>query len=99
MELLRLLLPELHDPARYEAEPFVLPADICAAEGREGLAGWTWYTGSAGWFYRIVTEELLGLHLADGKLSAKPGALAHYRVKWRGVDGSEREIVRQTGHE
>ena len=99
MELLRMLLPELHDPARYEAEPFVLPADVCAAKGREGLAGWSWYTGSAGWFYRIVTEELLGLHLADGKLSAKPGALAHYRVKWRGGDGGEREIVRQTSHE
>ena len=96
-ELLRMLLPETHDIARYEAEPFVLPADVCAAEGREGLAGWTWYTGSAGWLYRAVTEELLGLRLKDGKLYAKPGTLAHYRVLRRGEDGSEREIVRQTG--
>ena len=60
LALLRLLLPtwEGRDLARYEAEPFALPADISAAPGREGQAGWTWYTGSAGWFYRILTEEL-----------------------------------------
>ena len=89
-----MLLPETHDIACYEAEPFVLPADVCAARGHEGLAGWTWYTGSAGWFYRVVTEELLGLRLEDGELRAGPGALAHYRVKWRGEDGGEREIER-----
>ena len=54
--LLELLLPENHDPGRYEAEPFVLPADVCAAPGREGEAGWTWYTGSAGWFWRTARE-------------------------------------------
>ena len=58
LRLLRMLLPENHDPARYEAEPFVLAADLCAAPGREGQAGWTWYTGSAGWFFRVATEEL-----------------------------------------
>ena len=58
-----MLLPETQDPARYEAEPFVLPADVCAAEGREGAAGWTWYTGSAGWYFRAVSEGLFGLRL------------------------------------
>ncbi len=60
LALLRLLLPtwEGRDLARYEAEPFALPADISSAPGREGQAGWTWYTGSAGWFWRIVTREL-----------------------------------------
>ena len=55
-ELLRLLLPEGHDLRRYGAEPFVLPADVCAAPGREGEAGWTWYTGSAGWYLRAARE-------------------------------------------
>ena len=58
LHLLTLLLPEGRDPGRYEAEPFVLPADICAAPGREGEAGWTWYTGSAGWFWRVLREAL-----------------------------------------
>ena len=55
-EILRLLLPETRDPVRYGGEPFVLPADVCAAPGREGGAGWTWYTGSAGWFLRAARE-------------------------------------------
>ncbi|MGX8692739.1 MAG: GH36-type glycosyl hydrolase domain-containing protein [Clostridia bacterium] len=55
-EILRLLLPEGHDPKIYGAEPFVLPADVYAAPGHEGEAGWTWYTGSAGWFLRAARE-------------------------------------------
>ena len=56
LRLMELILPEGRDPGRYEAEPFVLPADICAAPGREGEAGWTWYTGSAGWYWRVARE-------------------------------------------
>ena len=55
-ELLRLLLPEGRDLNRYGAEPFVLAADVSAAPGHEGEAGWTWYTGSAGWFLRAARE-------------------------------------------
>ena len=58
--LLELLLAEGREPGRYEAEPFVLAADVCAAPGHEGRAGWTWYTGSAGCFYRTALEELVG---------------------------------------
>ena len=58
LRLLALLLPEGRDLSRYEAEPFVLAADITAAPGREGEAGWTWYTGSAGWFWRTAREIL-----------------------------------------
>ena len=56
--ILERLLPENADPARYEAEPFVLPADVSAAPGREGEAGWTWYTGSAGWYFRAARALL-----------------------------------------
>ena len=58
LHLLSLLLPEGRDLSRYEAEPFILPADISAAPGREGEAGWTWYTGSAGWYLRVLRELL-----------------------------------------
>ena len=40
----------------YGAEPFVLPADIAYAPGKEGCAGWSWYTGAAGWYYRLLRE-------------------------------------------
>ena len=54
--ILELLLPAAHEPSRFQAEPFVLPADVCAAPGREGRAGWSWYTGSAGWYLRAARE-------------------------------------------
>ena len=40
----------------YGAEPFVLAADIAAAPGKEGRAGWSWYTGAAGWYLRLLRE-------------------------------------------
>lgn len=40
----------------YSAEPFVLPADIAYAPGKEGRAGWSWYTGAAGWYLRLLRE-------------------------------------------
>ena len=90
-ELLRTLLPETHDPAVYGAEPYVLPADISAAPGHEGEAGWTWYTGSAGWYFRAVTEELLGLHLVNGELTVRP-ALPDFTARWRDARGREYTI-------
>ena len=98
-ELLRMLLPETHDTAVYEAEPYVLPADVCAAKGREGKAGWTWYTGSAGWYFRAVCEGLLGLRLRDGKLYAgrAPASFGEYAVKWTDTKGKEHRIEARDG--
>jgi len=70
--LLRDMLPAGKDPARYQGEPYVLAADVCAAPGHEGEAGWTWYTGSSGWLFRIVTEDLLGLKMRGGRLYIEP---------------------------
>ena len=55
-ELMRMLLPETHDGAVYAAEPYVLAADLYTAPGHEGEAGWSWYTGSAGWYLRAARE-------------------------------------------
>ena len=94
-EILRLLLPEGRDTKAYEGEPFVLAADVCAAPGREGEAGWTWYTGSAGWYFRVVTEELLGLRLRDGRLTvspALPAGLSGYEADWTDGRGRRHHI-------
>ncbi len=72
LELLKMLLPETHEGRRWGAEPFVLAADVSSAPGHEGEAGWSWYTGSAGWFFRIAAEDLLGLRLRDGELEIRP---------------------------
>ena len=47
--------------AIYKAEPYVMSADIYSVAPHTGRAGWSWYTGSAGWAYRLLTEELLGI--------------------------------------
>ncbi|WP_448581700.1 GH36-type glycosyl hydrolase domain-containing protein [Thermaurantiacus sp.] len=58
--------------ARYRTEPYVCAADIAGAPPHEGRGGWTWYTGAAGWTFRLAVEAILGLRLVEGKLLAAP---------------------------
>jgi cyclic beta-1,2-glucan synthetase len=60
------------DVARYRGEPYVLGADVYAAPGMVGRCGWTWYTGSAAWMYRIWIEETLGFQLRGDSLTLNP---------------------------
>jgi cyclic beta-1,2-glucan synthetase len=76
-ELLSLLNPINHalTPAalqRYKVEPYVVCADVYAAESHVGRGGWTWYTGSAGWMYRTAIEGLLGLTVRGDTLWINP---------------------------
>lgn len=52
---------------RYKVEPYVMCADVYNTPGQEGRGGWTWYTGAAGWMYRVGIEGILGLKLKKGK--------------------------------
>jgi len=47
--------------AKYKGEPYVMAADVYYTDGFRGRAGWTWYTGSAGWMYQAAVVHLLGL--------------------------------------
>jgi cellobiose phosphorylase len=49
--------------ATYKAEPYVVAADVYGVAPHIGRGGWSWYTGSAGWMYRLLLESLLGLRL------------------------------------
>jgi cellobiose phosphorylase len=51
--------------ARYKVEPYVMAADVYSVAPHTGRGGWTWYTGSAGWMYRLIIESLLGLRLVS----------------------------------
>jgi len=91
--LFSLLNPIRHadSPERasmYKVEPYVMAADVYSAKGHEGRGGWTWYTGSAAWMYRLLIEELLGLRLEVDTLSFSPllpaewdGYTLHYRYR------------------
>ncbi len=74
--------------ARYKVEPYVVAADVYALSPHTGRGGWTWYTGSAGWMYRLITESLLGLRLEVDQLHFEPclpagwgGFTMHYRYR------------------
>ncbi|MBC7776326.1 MAG: cyclic beta 1-2 glucan synthetase, partial [Phycisphaerae bacterium] len=54
--------------AVYAVEPYVLAADVYGVAPHTGRGGWTWYTGSAGWMYRLIMESLLGLRLEGAGL-------------------------------
>ena len=56
----------------YKVEPYVVAADVYAVSPHTGRGGWTWYTGSAGWMYRLIVESLLGLRLEHNRLRFVP---------------------------
>lgn len=72
----------------YRVEPYVVAADIYTVPGHVARGGWTWYTGSAGWVYRLILENLLGLTLQVNRLKFDPllpdgwdGFKIHYRYR------------------
>ena len=65
--------------ARYKVEPYVVAADVYSVPPHTGRGGWTWYTGSAGWMYRLITETFLGLRLEVDKLSFHPRVPADWK--------------------
>jgi len=82
-ELFALLNPVNHgsNPAEistYKVEPYVVAADVYAVTPHTGRGGWTWYTGSAGWMYRLLSETLLGLKLEGNQLRLTPRLPKHW---------------------
>ncbi|TWO82302.1 GH36-type glycosyl hydrolase domain-containing protein [Denitratisoma oestradiolicum] len=76
-ELLTMINPVNHGSsaegiATYKVEPYVVAADVYGVAPHVGRGGWSWYTGSAGWMYRLIMESLLGLRLAGEKLHLTP---------------------------
>ena len=74
--------------ATYKVEPYVMAADVYALAPHTGRGGWSWYTGSAGWMYRLIVESLLGLRLEGDRLRLAPCLPAdwqafkiHYRYR------------------
>ena len=75
--IFRLLNPILHaetasDAERYRVEPYVVAADVYSCPPWVGRGGWTWYTGSAAWMWRLGVEAILGLHRTGGELRIEP---------------------------
>ncbi len=109
--LFSLISPVSHgrNPDVYRVEPYVIAADIYSVEPRRGQGGWTWYTGSAGWFYRVATEGILGVTKRGDRLHLDPAlppewdgyeaelrfGEAVYRVKV--VAGAKDKVIKLNG--
>lgn len=72
--LFSMINPITHgkNPEIYRVEPYVMAADIYAIEPRRGQGGWTWYTGSAGWFYCTAIKAILGIKRQADRLFLHP---------------------------
>jgi cellobiose phosphorylase len=56
----------------YKVEPYVVASDVYALPPHTGRGGWTWYSGSAGWLYRLMIESILGLQRQANTLTMRP---------------------------
>jgi cyclic beta-1,2-glucan glucanotransferase len=87
------------DVARYKAEPYVVAADVYALAPHTGRGGWTWYTGSAGWMYRLVVESMLGLRRDADRLRfapCLPPEWNEFALRYRYGETTYRITVRRT---
>ncbi|MDD4510854.1 MAG: glycosyl transferase, partial [Oscillospiraceae bacterium] len=98
-EILLALLPGRHPMEAYLAEPYVIAADVYANPAHMGRGGWTWYTGAAGWYYRVAVEELLGIRVKAGYFTVTPRipkTWSGFEAQWK-TDGGLWEIVVRRG--
>jgi cyclic beta-1,2-glucan synthetase len=83
---------------RYKVEPYVVAADVYGVAPHVGRGGWTWYTGSAAWMYRVALESILGITVERGKTlriapripDEWPGFKARMRPAWGWDDVRDR---------
>jgi cellobiose phosphorylase len=105
LELFALLNPILHatsleEVARYKVEPYVVAADVYGAPPHTGRGGWTWYTGSASWLYRVGLETILGFRLRGARLEIEPcvpSGWSGYEITYRHGTATYHVIVENTG--
>lgn len=76
-EILRMLNPAEHcrtadEAAVFRVEPYVLSGDVYANDDMAGMGGWSHYTGSAGWYFKVVTECLLGICRKGDRVTVHP---------------------------
>ena len=67
LELINPINKAINNP-KYDVEPYVMSADVYTS----GVGGWTWYTGSSAWMYKIIIEDILGIEFDENILRIKP---------------------------
>ncbi|MBA3957039.1 MAG: protein ndvB [Parachlamydiaceae bacterium] len=103
VELLKAMHPAVHTYNEeiswlYRVEPYVIVADIYDLAGQQGRGGWSWYTGSAGWMYRIWLEEVLGIKVSANELrieSCLPKEWNEVKVKYNYQTSTYHVVIRR----
>src|SRR5262249_44241049 len=57
---------------RFRLEPYVIPADVYSQPPHTGRGGWSWYTGSAGWVFRVGFGTIFGFGKHRGQITLAP---------------------------
>ena len=91
LEYYRMINPIEHSRTKeasnkYKVEPYVIPADIYGAGNLAGRGGWTWYTGSASWYYMAGIEYILGFKIENNTIKINPcipKEWKEYEIKYR----------------
>ncbi len=104
-ELFQMLNPLTHsrtpeEVATYKVEPYVVAADVYTAAGHLGRGGWTWYTGSASWMYRVGLEAILGFTKRGNRLELHPcvpPSWPEFRIEYRHGGSVYAILVRRPG--
>jgi cellobiose phosphorylase len=83
-QLLTMLNPihatsTLQSANKYEKEPYVMAGDISMGGAYNGKAGWSWYTGSAGWMYQAILQKYLGISKIGDHLMIRPAVPASFK--------------------
>ena len=77
---------KIESSKKYKVVPYVIPADIYGAGNLAGRGGWTWYTGSASWYYKTGIENILGLKIENGFIRIEPcipSSWKEYNIKYK----------------
>ncbi len=91
VELFHMLNPINHSRTaaevdQYKTEPYAMAGDVYDHPSHRGRGGWSWYTGSAGWAYRVALEEILGLARRGAFFTLNPcipSSWPAYSIEWR----------------
>ena len=99
------------DVQKFRVEPYVITADVYGEAPLTGMGGWSWYTGSGGWFYRVALESILGFRYEGNSITLQPAIASAwkefeievklddegtiYRIRVENPDGLEKGVLHE----
>ena len=82
---------------QYKVEPYVVAADVYGEPPLTGMGGWTWYTGSGGWMYRVMLESVVGFRVEGNHIILSPAvskSWKSYTIRYKPDDTGTEYIIK-----